>query len=280
MYHDRMTNLEWLERISNSDVIATAETRTVVDTPAFKLLLDPHNDFGGVNWATPLKQDPSELEIIAMIEAFEAYQRTPRLEFIGECWTDLAALLERAGFQAEGASQDIMIVTPDTFKPFTADGVRLQFLEPSDPDQIYGTYLETQTRGFGYGSFETPTNDQISSWRDQVRSGRRAALGFLEGQAAGVGTTLGSDLAEVQGVTTLPSARRRGIAATLSSALVADVFARHENAAPNSVSRAASLSVPRNARAVWLSVEEDAARACYAKIGFRTIGSRLNYSLG
>ena len=264
MYHDRMTDLEWLERISNSDVIATAETRTVVDTPAFKLLLDPHNDFGGVNWATPLKQDPSELEIIAMIEAFEAHQRTPRLEFIGECWTDLAALLERAGFQAEGAPQDIMIVTPDTFKPFTADGVRLQFLEPSDPDQI----------------FETPTNDQISSWRDQVRSGRRATLGFLEDRAAGVGTTLGSDLAEVQGVTTLPSARRHGVAATLSSALVADVFARHENAAPNSVSRAASLSVPRNARAVWLSVEEDAARACYTKIGFRTIGSRLNYSLG
>lgn len=77
----------------------------------------------------------------------------------------------------------------------------------------------------------------------------------------GVGTTLGSGLSELQGVTTLPDARRRGVAATLSSALVANVFAQ-------------------GSEAVWLSAEDAAARACYAKIGFRTIGSRLNYSAG
>lgn len=254
-----MTNLEWLEHISAADVTATAATRTVVDTLAFKLLLDPDNDFPGVNWASPLKPNPLDLEIASMREAFRAHGRTPRLEFIGECWPDMAGLLERAGFQSEGAAQEIMIVTPDAFRPSSADGVRVQFLGSSDPDALFGAYLETQTRGFGHGS-DAPTPEQIAGLREQIRAGRKAALGFLDGRAVGAGTTLGADLCELQGVTTLPDARRRRVAASLSSALVADVFARHGNA-------------------VWLSVEEDAARACYAKIGFRNIGSRLNYSV-
>jgi ribosomal protein S18 acetylase RimI-like enzyme len=255
-----MTDLEWLERISAADVTATAATRTVVDTGAFKLLLNPMDDFPGVNWATPLVPNPSASEITAMREAFQAHQRTPRLEFIGECWPDVAVELERAGFRSEGAPQDIMIVTPDAFRPFTASHVTVQFLEPNDPDALFYAYLETQTRGFGYSS-DDPTLERVSSWRDQIRASRRAALASLESRAVGVGTTLGIDLAEVQGVTTLPDARRRGVAASLSSALVADVL-------------------KRGGEAVWLSVEEDAARACYAKIGFQTIGSRLNYSVG
>jgi ribosomal protein S18 acetylase RimI-like enzyme len=260
MYDARMTELQWLERISSADVTATAETRTVVDTGAFKLLLNPVDDFVGTNWATPLKPNPSTLEITAMREAFHAHRRTPRLEFIGECWPDVAGALERAGLKSEGDPQDIMIVTPDAFKPFSAKGVTIRFLEPSDADALFYAYLETQTRGFGY-STDDPTPEDISRWRDQIGAGRRAAIALLESQAAGVGTTMGTDLAEVQGVTTLPAARRRGVAASLSSALVADMF-------------------KRGGDAVWLSVEEDAARACYAKIGFDKIGSRLNYSAG
>ncbi len=255
-----MTDLEWLERISAADATATAETRTVVDTGAFKLLLNPNDDFPGVNWATPLKPDPSELEISAMQDAFRAHDRTPRLEFIGECWPGLSTSLERAGFNSEGDAQDIMIVTPETFSPSSASDVTVQFLLPDDPDALFAAYLETQARGFGYGE-NAPTPEQISGCRDQISAGRRAALAFLGERAVGAGTTLGTDLAELQGVATLPDARRRGVAASLSSALVAGVLARHGDA-------------------VWLSVENDAARACYAKIGFWRIGSRLNYSIG
>ncbi len=253
-----MNELEWLERISSADATATAKTRTVVDTGAFKLLLNLVDDFVGTNWATPLKPNPSTLEITAMREAFHAHRRTPRLEFIGECWPDVPAPLERAGFQSEGDPQDIMIVTPDAFRPFSANNVTIRFLEMADSDALFYAYLETQTRGFGY-STDDPTPEQVLRWREQISAGRRAALAYLESQAVGVGTTLGTDLAEVQGVTTLPAARRQGVAASLSSALVADVFGR-------------------GGEAVWLSVEEDGARACYAKIGFRRIGSRLNYS--
>ena len=265
---NRMTDLEWLERISAADVNATAQIRFVVKTPEFLLLLDREDDFVGINWATPLKQDPNQLEITAMIEAFQAHQRTPRLEFIGECWSGLPDLLKGAGFKSEGGPQDIMIVTKETFQPVQADKVQSKFLEPNDPDSVFAAYLETQSRGFGYGSFETPTVEQISKLRDQIRLGRCAALGLLEGQAAGAGTILGTDLCELQGVTTLAKARRCGVAASLSSALISDAFSRDRSAVFNSVPQA-----------VWLSVEEDSARACYTKIGFQTIGSRLNYSL-
>jgi ribosomal protein S18 acetylase RimI-like enzyme len=255
-----MSNLEWLERISAADVLATAATRTVVDTGAFKLLLDPVNDFAGMNWATPLKPDPSKSEIIELREAFQAQGRTPRLEFIAQCWQGLAQTLEAAGFQSEGEAQDIMLVTRETFQPFQAEGVKVQFLEPSDPDALFQTYLETQTQGFGY-STEPPTNEQITAWHHQIRQGRRAALGFFEARAAGVGTMLGTEIAELQGVTTIPEARRRGVAGSVSSAIVADVF-------------------ESGGEAVWLSVEDEGARVCYAKLGFVVIGARLNYSLG
>jgi ribosomal protein S18 acetylase RimI-like enzyme len=251
--------IDWLERISAADVLATAATRTVVDTGAFKLLLDPINDFAGMNWATPLKPDPSKSEISELCEAFNAHSRTPRLEFIAENWQGLARTLEAAGFCIEGQAQDIMLVTRETFQAFKAEGVRVQFLEPSDPETLFQNYLETQTQGFGY-STDPPTNDQITDWHNQIRQGRRAALAFLDSRAAGVGTMLGTKLAELQGVTTVPDARRRGVAGSVSSALVAGGF-------------------EAGAEAVWLSVEDDGARACYAKLGFLVIGTRLNYSL-
>jgi ribosomal protein S18 acetylase RimI-like enzyme len=254
-----MSNLEWLERISAADVLATTATRTVVDTSAFKLLLDPINDFAGMNWAAPLKPDPNEAEIAKLCEAFQTHGRTSRLEFIAEIWEGLATTLEAAGFRCEGEAQDIMLVTRETFQPFKAEGVRVQFLEPSDSETLFQTYLETQTQGFGY-STDAPTGEQITDWHKQIRQGRRAALGFFETGAAGVGTMLGTELAELQGVTTIPEARRRGVAGSVSNALVAEAF-------------------EAGAQAVWLSVEEAGARACYAKLGFQVIGARLNYSL-
>ena len=260
-----MTDLEWLQQISEADAAATAQTRNVVETPMFRLLLDPHDVFGGVNWATPLKsgagQDrPGRNEIAVMVRAFEAHNRTPRLEFLAECWPGLAAALEDAGFSPEGDPQEIMIVTPGEFRAASADGVSMRFLRPGDSDETYAVYLQIQTAGFGYGGSEAPGSVRISGWREQIQRGRQAALGLLAGLPVGVGTTLGSGLSEIQGVTTLPDARRRGVAATLSSALVANVFSQ-------------------GSKAVWLSAEDTAARACYAKIGLRIIGSRLNYSV-
>jgi len=254
-----MTDSSWLERISAADVQATESTRKVVDTGAFKLLLDPTDDFAGVNWATPQRANPTALELEHLIQAFRDHGRGPRLEFIAGCWPGLAGVLERAGFVSEGDAQDILLLTPDRFRPYAVPEVRVHTLEDADSDALFYSYLETQGRGFGYSS-DPPTSEHLSSWKAQVRGGRRAALAFLDARAVGVGTLLGSELAELQGVTTVPEARRRGVAATLSSHLI-------QNA------------LEQGTQAVWLSVENPVARACYLKLGFRALGSRLNYRL-
>lgn len=252
-------DLHLLEQISRADIAATEKTRTVVTTHAFKLLLNPTSDFFGSNWATPQEANPSPLEIEEMRQAFVAHQRKPRLEFIEECWPQVAKALERAGFEAEGTPQEIMVVSTETFVPYVSEAVTVQFLEADDSDELLHTYLWTQTRAFGYGGTE-PTPQEISSWRAQICGGRHAALAFLDTRAVGVGTVLGSDLCELQGVATLPEARRHGVAASLSSVLVA-------------------RALQKGLGMVWLSVEDDFARGCYHKIGFYSLGSRLNYSL-
>ncbi len=151
-----MTDLEWLTRISAADVTATAATRTVVDTGGFKLLLSPNDSFGGVNWATPLKANPSDLEINAMTDAFRAHNRTPRLEFIAECWGEVAGGLTWAGFRSEGEAQEIMLVTGECFKPVGSGDVTVGFLEADSDEALFRTYFETQTAGFGYGAPPRP----------------------------------------------------------------------------------------------------------------------------
>lgn len=260
-----MTNLDWLERIAASDMTATAATRTVVDAGGFRLLLDGVDDFPGVNWATPMARDVNALDVHAMIAAFQSHKRVPALEFIAEVHPDVPALLEAAGFRSTG-HQDVMLVHAGNFANLNNPDVRVQFLEMDTPDDVFQTWLSVQARGFGFGADTPPTPEHVARLRDQIRAGRRGVLGWLEGQAVGAATILrpsggaDADLGELQGVTTLPQARRRGVAATLSSALVQDHLARA-------------------GRAVWLSVQDDGARACYAGIGFAVIGERCNYTL-
>ncbi|WP_293911585.1 hypothetical protein [Deinococcus sp.] len=167
-------DLDWLAKVSAADVAATARTRRVVDTPAFRLLLDPQDDFGGVNWATPLNAEPNEVETKALLDAFAAYARTPRLEFLADCWPGLSERLERAGFYSEGEPQEIMLVTPDEFRAVPCPAVKVQFLSPDDPDETVTAYLQTQTAGFGYGGSEARAAEQITGWREQLRAGRWA----------------------------------------------------------------------------------------------------------
>jgi hypothetical protein len=79
-----MTNLDWLERISEADVAATAATRTVVDAGGFWLLPDAVDDFPGVNRAAPVARNINALDVHVMIAAFQAHKRVPALECIEE----------------------------------------------------------------------------------------------------------------------------------------------------------------------------------------------------
>jgi ribosomal protein S18 acetylase RimI-like enzyme len=180
----------------------------------------------GFNYALPV--DPLDERLPAAIGALRARYRALheplRLEFNEQTWPELSAGLERAGLILESRNP-LMACEPDEYRPFLAPSVVVRFLEV-----------------------------------DPRHPSTQRAVGELDGQVAGrasIGTVDG--VAELYGVVTDPPFRRRGVAATICSALVERLFRD-----------GGSL--------VFLDAENPGAVALYAGLGFRRIGDRLSYA--
>ncbi|TMC66188.1 MAG: GNAT family N-acetyltransferase [Chloroflexota bacterium] len=180
----------------------------------------------GFNYALPV--DPLDERLPTAIGALRSLYRARReplrLEFNEETWPELGSALERAGLTLESRNP-LMACEPQEFRPFTAPSVVVRFLE-IDPR---------------HGS-------------------TRRAVGELDGRIAGrasLGTVEG--VAELYGVVTDPPFRRRGVAATICSALVEGLF-----------DEGGSL--------VFLDAENPGAEALYEGLGFRRVGARLTYA--
>jgi ribosomal protein S18 acetylase RimI-like enzyme len=180
----------------------------------------------GFNYALPV--DPLDETLPAAIGALRARYRARheplRIEFNEETWPELGAALERGGLVLESRNP-LMACEPDEFRPFTAPFVVVRFLEvdPRHPSTL-------------------------------------RAVGELDGQVAGrasIGTVDG--VAELYGVVSDPPFRRRGVAATICSALVERLF--HDGGT-----------------LVFLDAENPGAEALYTRLGFRRIGARLTYA--
>jgi ribosomal protein S18 acetylase RimI-like enzyme len=93
-------------------------------------------------------------------------------------------------------------------------------------------------------------------WQERLQAGLTVmAVALLDGQPVGVGShqPFGS-ATEVVGVAVLPAFRRRGIAAALTSHLVAD-------------------AMERRIRTIFLSAGDETIGRIYERVGFRHIGS-------
>ena len=180
----------------------------------------------GFNYALPVDRLDERLPsaIGALRSRYRALHEPLRLEFNEETWPALAAALEGAGLVLESRNP-LMACEPDAFRPITAPSVVVRFLEvdPRHPSTL-------------------------------------RAVGELGGKVAGrasLGTVAG--VAELYGVVTDPPFRRRGVAATICSALVERLFRG-----------GGSL--------VFLDAENAGAAALYAGLGFRRVGNRLSYA--
>jgi ribosomal protein S18 acetylase RimI-like enzyme len=180
----------------------------------------------GFNYALPV--DPLDDRLPAAIAALRALYRARherlRLEFNEETWPELSAALERAGLILESRNP-LMACSPDGFQPFLAPSVVVRFLaaDPRHPSTL-------------------------------------RAVGELDGEVVGrasIGTVDG--VAELYGVVTDPRFRRRGVAATVCSALVERLF-------------------DDGGTLVFLDAENAGAEALYERLGFRRIGARLSYA--
>jgi ribosomal protein S18 acetylase RimI-like enzyme len=139
--------------------------------------------------------------------------------------------------------------------------VDVRFLQPSDPDRLLSDYLRIFTEVLLERPYaETP--ERLARLRNEVQTcgGRSHALASIGGLAAGTGF-IGTidDVSEITRVATVPDARRRGVAATLTSVMLE----RHLGA---------------ESRVAWLTASGTPAQRLYEKLGFRLVGERLYYS--
>lgn len=146
------------------------------------------------------------------------------------------------------------------------DGIRVRLLEPADAEAVAAGRAVSEV---GFGSAGTDAGDPGPPERDaRLRPAQRRVLDLLaegavriavaesatEGVLA-VGRALPIDgVSEVMGVATLPSARRCGLGAAVTAALVAD---------------ARRLGV----EVVFLTASSDAVARVYQRVGFARAGT-------
>ncbi len=225
----------------------------------FRAFFDPHSAFHELNYAMPVARpgSPDELAvaIVDLRRLFAERGRQLRVEFVEALWPELPPALARAGLVLENR-EPLMACTPATFSPVAAAGVAVRALSPDDPDMDLATYIQIRDE-----SEERPTPERIARLRARIALEHETlALASFDGEPAGTGRCLFAEggLGELVAIVTTRVLRRRGIAGTVVSFLVQRHFAAGGTLA-------------------WLSAANGGAESVYARVGFRGIGSLLNY---
>jgi GNAT superfamily N-acetyltransferase len=187
---------------------------------------------------------------------FKEHHRRLRFEILEPLWPELAPALMSRGVELQGR-MPLMLCWPGQLRKIALPaGMVLHRLNADSSDELIDRYAQTGLRAFGERVLEQ-TPQQIAELRRNYQTGRyRSVYVCIDGEIAGIGTmSAGTD--ELVGIGTLPEFRRRGIAAAISAALVAEHFAR-------------------GAKLAWLSAGDEIALKTYEKIGFEVVGDQVN----
>ncbi|MCC6389747.1 MAG: GNAT family N-acetyltransferase [Bryobacterales bacterium] len=249
-----------LHRIAECAVQAAGMGRTVTQVGPFRACIDPSTDLIFLNYAVPVwalgTPEETREQLERLREIFHQSGRRLRFEFVDGIWPGLPEALEQFGLELQFRVA-LMACTPDTFRPAHAPGVDVKPVSAGDTEAQRLFHI-IQRQAFDAAGEASP--EELAQIRHQIRHGFwRCFIASLDGLPAGVGTLVPFEMAaELAGVGTLPDARRRGVAATLSSSLVASHF-------------------EGGGGLVWLTALTEAARAAYRTIGFADVGVQWNY---
>lgn len=252
-----------LERIAANVAAVGARDRETVEAEPFRAFLSPSSPDYLMSFAVPTATPPDWAPAIAALNRiFEARGRRLRLEFLEEPYPGLGPALEAAGI-GHRTSQPAMVLAPAALRPRPlARAAEYRRLGPDSPALLDGL-IEVQQC-----SFNLPldvTGD--SQWRAFLGRGLEdgsvmAAVIRIDGQAmCAAGLQIGGGAAELSGVATRPGYRRRGLASALCSRLLREFFAAGHDLA-------------------WLSAADPVSGAIYRRLGFRPVGTQLNYGVG
>ncbi|MFG1721132.1 GNAT family N-acetyltransferase [Micromonospora chalcea] len=242
-------------RIQQSVVVNLSRRPAPVEVGPFVVGLDPTTTSPYINYATPRPGAAvTAADVAALVAAFRAADRRPRLEYVTSCATDLEALLTAAGFTVE-ARHTYLVCVPDTLaSPPVPD--HLSLCEPG-ADWQRAALISVQNEAFG--------GDPVASEADVARLRRQQDAGGVavmavsdDGTCAGGGGAAApvSAVSEVAGIAVRAPYRRRGLA----SAITADVTRRLFSA---------------GTEVAWLEAGGEDSWRVYQRVGYRPAGQRL-----
>ncbi len=190
----------------------------------FAVLFSERNPSPHANYAIPFDfAEPSPDEVAALIAAFRARDRQPRLEFAPSAAPKLELALQAAGFTIE-LRPPMMTRRPKPAVPtLKLDGFDIA---PAETDQDLLDHATVQNAAFGEPS---PAGEaEIAALRRSLRRGGYVLVAHCRetGAAAGAGAFMPPQdgVTEITGVAVAERFRRRGLAEAMTGVLAEQAF--------------------------------------------------------
>ncbi|GHJ16288.1 MULTISPECIES: GNAT family N-acetyltransferase [unclassified Micromonospora] len=241
-------------------VVATLSTRpAALEVGPFVVGIDPTTVSPHINYATPRPGEAvTAADVTALVDAFRAAGRRPRLEYVASCAPALESLLLAAGFVPE-ARHTYLLCVPDTLRtPPTPDDVAL--IEPADDGQR-AALIGAQNDAFGQAAAASAAD--VARLRRQQEAGGVAVMAVTGSGACagGGGAARPTDgVSEVAGIAVREPYRRRGLAGAITAETTRRLF-------------------DAGAEVAWLEAGGAESWRVYQRVGYQPAGERLYIAL-
>jgi ribosomal protein S18 acetylase RimI-like enzyme len=174
------------------------------------------------------------------------------VEWVHETTPSLLAAAREAGLHVTECPLLVLPHGAKALAPPAPEGVEVRMLEPDSPD-LARAAAAVSAAFAGVDEVEQRPPGPLGSL---MRAGLLAMAAAYDGPDVVGGGSHGprGSTSELTGIGVLPRARRRGVGAAITTALVADALAR-------------------GATTVFLSAHDDAVARIYERIGFQRVGT-------
>jgi GNAT superfamily N-acetyltransferase len=227
----------------------------------FLATFDLHDDNPYRNYALPeIGARPGDADVAALVAAYRAHGRRPRLEYLPTTAPGVEPVLLRAGFTPEGRLP-LMVVPAARLRgaPPEVDGTT--FAVPATDEDLLAMAM---VQGAAYGDPVVPGPEVVARRRKALDGGALCLVARCDrdGEIVGAGSCspVRDGLTEVASIAVAETHRRHGIGAALAA-------------------RLAALALAHGADVPWLMAEGPPEERIYARMGFETIGEVLLISL-